>query len=270
MLPSFPSHTKTLYATHTFILDSSQTPLSVTLTSSPMKTASRTVVTGDRRRPFLLQSHLTCADSSPSPTSAPPHLCSSVSPVTGRDGDEGERERGEVRREIGEIKRPTTATSPAMEAAMALVWSDELQSLGLNEVRVVERCHWRCSGSDLVQICVRVFGLTPVTPARYSGGDSGSSGDSVQSRSRLKCESRCNSVQLRLGLTGQTWSTVASSHITVQFDVRYGVMVWFSVSSQTVKLGQFWSTVSQLSGRHKFWVTSVFRTPKLAHSSTLG
>ncbi|KAF5792617.1 hypothetical protein HanXRQr2_Chr09g0407961 [Helianthus annuus] len=235
-----------------------------------MKTASRTVVTGDRRRPFLLQSHLTCADSSPSPTSAPPHLRSSVSPVTGRDGDEGERERGEVRREIGEIKRPTMATSPAMEAAMALVWSDELQSLGLNEVRVVERCHWRCSGSDLVQICVRVFGLTPVTPARYSGGDSGSSGDSVQSRSRLKCESRCNSVQLRLGLTGQTWSTVASSHITVQFDVRYGVMVWFSVSSQTVKLGQFWSTVSQLSGRHKFWVTSVFRTPKLAHSSTLG
>ncbi|MFS8017174.1 hypothetical protein Hanom_Chr15g01377241 [Helianthus anomalus] len=126
---------------------------------------------------------------------------------------ERERERGEVRREIGEIKRPTTATSPAMEAAMALVWSDELQSLGLNEVRVVERCHWRCSGSDLVQICVRVFGLTPVTPvrfyfvsvqARYSGGDSGSSGDSVQSRSRLKCESRCNSVQLRLGLTGQT------------------------------------------------------------------
>uniref|UniRef100_A0A251TZW9 Uncharacterized protein n=1 Tax=Helianthus annuus TaxID=4232 RepID=A0A251TZW9_HELAN len=178
------------------------------------------------------------------------------------------------------------ATSPAMEAAMALVWSDELQSLGLNEVRVVERCHWRCSGSDLVQICVRVFGLNQShrflvsfdsvgflfdsLQARYSGGDSGSSGDSVQSRSRLKCESRCNSVQLRLGLTGQTWSTVASSHITVQFDVRYGVMVWFSVSSQTVKLGQFWSTVSQLSGRHKFWVTSVFRTPKLAHSSTLG
>ncbi|MFS7904616.1 hypothetical protein Hanom_Chr01g00038191 [Helianthus anomalus] len=155
-----------------------------------------------------------------------------------------------------------------MEAAMALVWSDELQSLGLNEVRVVERCHWRCSGSDLVQICVRVFGLTPVTPvrfyffsvqARYSGGDSGSSGDSVQSRSRLKCESRCNSVQLRLGLTGQTWSTVVSSHITVQFDVRYGVMVWFSVSSQTFKLGQFWSTVSQFSGRHKFWYTITTR-----------
>ncbi|KAJ0692686.1 hypothetical protein HanPI659440_Chr15g0588791 [Helianthus annuus] len=47
-----------------------------------------------------------------------------------------EREKRSKERERREIRRPTTAASPAMEAATTLVWSDELQSIRVQSTQV--------------------------------------------------------------------------------------------------------------------------------------